>query len=103
MGAIGVSIIGENGKPDRATITRCGWHPIYFGGQEMVHAPLPMEIQGFDDRGYHTGHATWSFAGWSVWIRGQAEKRVVRDIQDARKLLRDNGARSLKESDGRKY
>lgn len=69
----------------------------------MVNAPLPMEIQGFDDRGYHIGHATWSFAGWSVWIRGQKDKEVVCDIQDARELLRQNGARTLKETDGRKY
>lgn len=61
-----------------------------------------MHIDGFDMGGRHIGCAHYGLSlGWTVRI-GPA-KHQVKLIEDARRILRDAGAVTLKESDGRKY
>lgn len=64
----------------------------------MVDAPLPTQIDGFDANGIFVGSAVWNFpGGW--FIRIGKDSTYVREIENARRILRESGAVKLQEGE----
>ena len=65
----------------------------------MLHA-ITGEINGFASRGVSVGSATRKIGGWLIRLIPPGGQYVVWTEDEARRVLRDNGAVTLRESDG---